>query len=246
MVSIRVLTQNLGGQIYEHNDRVEAFLTMVKEKKPDVIAVQGCSRFMFEPIMREMGLMGYKRFLPDVMVHRETGEAIFSKIPFIDRKYVKFPQSKSNKGLTYVKLDVWEGTKCLWICTSDMDTEYSIRNKQIDSYIELLLREIPPEDIIVFAGTTHILEYHKEIMPNDRSGEWEDVWYEVGKNDERYTLDHTTNLFVQPPFKDRPDRVWVRGLSKGIEAVSMSLFKAPEGVKILSPHYGVLVEFELE
>lgn len=245
MASIRVLTQNLGGQIHEHPERVIAFLDMVKDSAPDVIAVQGCSRFMFEPIMREMGLAGYKRFLPDVMVFRDTGEAIFSKIPFLESKHVKFPESKENKGLTFVKLDIWEGLdKGVWICTSDFDREYSIRNKQIEGFMELLLRELPTDDIIIFAGTTHILEYHRSIMPNPRCGEWEDIWYEVGSDTERYTLDHTSNLFVQPPFKDRPDRIWIRGLCDGIEVKSMRLFKAAEGVKILSPHYGVMAEFE--
>lgn len=250
MERFSVLTQNLGGHTEEYLSKLTSFLTLVKIQSPDIVAVQGCSRFMFEQLMREMGLAGYKKFLPEIMVHRDAGEAIFSKLPFLEKMHVKFPKTGSNKGLTFVKLDVWGDNVGLWICTTDFEKEYAIRKLQIASYLPHILRSIPDVDNIIFAGTTHILTYHEssgqDILPPNKYGEWTDMWYEVGDDEVKYTLDHTTNLLVSPPFKDRPDRVWVRGHGASIIATDMKLFKAnsDEGERVISPHYGVLVHFE--
>lgn len=241
--SVTILTQNLGGQILDHTQRVQAFVDRTKKLSPDVILVQCCSRVMMEFVIRELGLMKYHKLLSPQMNFRDSREAIFSKSPMQQAKFIPFPNAKDGRGMCVAKIDTW-GAQGLWVCTAELDRAVSVRNRTIERHINSMLKFIPLEDPVLFGGDTQILEYQFVEPPPSCNGKaWLDLWYEAGSEDDRYTLDHTRNLLVSPPFKDRPDRFWMRENGHFL-CTSLKVVRTEEQEMPISPHYGVKVVLE--
>ena len=233
-----ILTYNLDSREYNYENRLKSFLSYIKSHPADVIVIQEGTRLTFELLMREMGLLGYKRFLPDIMHHRRSGEIIFSKFPISQMKHIAFKNSTDNRGLTLAKIDIW-GKEDIWIVTTQLDEKISLKRQQLLS-IPSLLNSIQNETI-VFGGDVQIMNYQDDdlIVPDG----WHDAWYEGGKESHKYTLNSNTNLLASPPLKDRPDRVWFK-LGKGskIECIKCRLY-GYDSETAISSHYGVLVTF---
>ena len=237
------VTYNLDSQTYNFEERLNSFLEKIKADPPDVVVVQEGRRLTYEKLIREMGLLGYKRHLLDVMSHRNTGEVIFSKFPMSNIEYVNFPGSTENRGITYAKIDMW-GVDNIWVCTSQLDFGVGLSRTQVKK-INHTLKDIPKTTNLIFGGDTRISEYQSDLsQPNG----WCDAWYEAGTESERYTYDSSVNLLVSPPYKDRPDRVWFRPStsegSKTLECVGCKLY-GNDSPTAISSHYGVWVKFRL-
>jgi len=238
--SFTVVTYNLDGREHNYEERLAAFISQIKTHSPDVVVVQEGTRLTFEKLLRELGHLGYKRLLPDIMHHRQMGEMVFSKFPISETRYLSFKLASDNRGLTVIKIDVW-GRKGIWIVTSQFDEKISMKRQQLNS-IPALLRFIPPDDTVIFGGDTRILEYQDLSAPEG----WYDAWYEAGSSEHKFTLDSETNLLANPPFKDRPDRVWFRlGSESGLYCSECKLF-GYDSQTAISSHYGVIATFEFE
>jgi len=233
------LTYNLDCQNYNFEERLRSFLDEIKENPPDVVVIQEGTRLSYEKLLREMGLLGYKRQLLDVMNSRATGEIIFSKFPISSGDYLSFKKSSERRGISYLKLDIW-GIDNIWICTSQFDNTNALSRTQIKT-LNTVLKKIPERDNIIFGGDTRISEYQGDLSCPDG---WYDSWYEAGNDKEKYTYDSETNFLVKPPYKDRPDRIWYRPSTKGnrIECIDCKLY-GHDSPKTISSHYGVWAKF---
>lgn len=235
-----VVTYNLDGRQHNYEERLNAFIEQIKIHSPDVVVIQEGSRLTFEKLLRELGHLGYKRLLPDIMHHRQTGEMVFSKFPISQTNYINFKLATDNRGLTVIKIDVW-GREGIWIVTSQLDEKIAMKRQQLTS-IPTLLRFVPKEDTVIFGGDTRIFEYQDLPAPEG----WYDAWYEAGSTAYKFTLDSETNLLANPPFKDRPDRVWFRlGSGSRMICVDCKLF-GHDSQTAISSHYGVIATFEFE
>ena len=91
-----VVTYNLDGRCYNFEERLQAFLSQIRSNPPDIVVVQEGTRLTYEKLLREMGLLGYKRQLLDIMHHRPMGEMIFSKFPISNGRHISFRKSTGN------------------------------------------------------------------------------------------------------------------------------------------------------
>ena len=235
MSKISVLTYNIDKREHNYQERLDAFIETVQKEDPDLIAVQEGTRLTYEIILRK--LSGYKKFLPEQVRFRKSGEALFSKYPISETNFLPFPKATDKKGLTIAKVDVW-GQKDLWLVTSQFDDNVTLKRDQIAS-IPKLLRNCG--DIIIFAGDTRILEYQ-----NDLTGPvgWFDAWYEAGNEEEKFSYNSIVNPLATYPLKDRPDRVWFYP-DDSIDCISCRLVGRDSKV-VVSSHYGVSAEFEFD
>nr|QBK86430.1 MAG: endonuclease/exonuclease/phosphatase family protein [Marseillevirus LCMAC102] len=238
MTEFTFVTYNIDSREYNFEERINTFFKLIKNTLPDVIAIQEGSRLTYEKLLREMGLLGYKRHLLDIMHHRSTGEMIFSKLP-MEINYISFQRGNENRGLSVAKIDLWG--KEVWICTAQLDSNVALRRCQIASFPSLL-KYIDSNKNIIFGGDTRLFEYQtdQQLPPG-----WHDAWYEAGNNSSKYTVNSDCNLLVAPPNKDRPDQVWYRPSVDGaIECIDCKLYGENSEI-IISSHYGVWTKFKL-
>ena len=234
-----ILTFNLDGRPWSQEERLNRFIDGIKSSLPDIILVQEGTRLTIEKLLREMGYLKYKRFIPNIVHQRETRELIFSKFPISEMQYIEFRMSSENRGITIAKVELPEG-KYFWICTSQFDNTYTMSRKQINE-LPKMLRNIPGDEIVIFGGDTKILEYYEHEQPEG----WDDIWYEAGLESQKYTVNSDTNLLAPTPMKDRPDRIWVRQSITDGEIICKECKFFGEN-EVMSSHFGVLATFHIE
>lgn len=235
------VTYNISGVEYNLEKRLDAFLEYIRSKSPDVVVIQEGTRLTYERLLREMGLLKYKRYLPEIMNKRNLGEMIFSKYPISNEKFIPFNHSNDLRGISLLKIDMWG--QHVWICTSQFDAEPSMSRRQVLDFAHTI-RSLPLSDNIIFGGDTRICEYQSDQREPEG---WYDAWYEEGEDKNKFTYDSETNFLVNPPYKDRPDRIWFRPSSnsdKNMECIEYSLFGHDSEVAI-SSHYGVWAKFRI-
>jgi exonuclease III len=238
------VTYNIDGGKYNREERLKTLLEKIASQPPDVVVIQEGTRLVYEKLLREMGLLGYKRQLLDVMNSRNYGEIMFSKFPISEGGYVPFKKTKENRGISYFRIDV-DGIKNIIICTSQFDVDTSHFRMQLVNF-PFLMKGFSSEDNIIFGGDTRISEYQKDL--SEPTG-WVDSWYESGKDDSKYTFDSHSNILAKQPYRDRPDRTWFRPSSQKpkIESISCELYgkNKDETSVTISSHYGVLTKFKI-
>lgn len=228
------LSYNIDGREFNFEERLKSFVGLIAETQPDIVVIQEGTRLTYEKLMREMGLLKYKRYLPEIMGQLPVGEMLFSKFEILEKKYFPFQRSDEARGMSAMRLKISE-EKEVWACTCQLDTRVALRGFQISEFNKFFRgMDIP----IIFGGDTKILEYQTQFHVPEM---WIDAWYESGTDTEKYTLDHTKNLLVEPPFKDRPNRVWFRGDIECEECGLLGVGAEPT----ISSHFGVAAEFEL-
>lgn len=239
-----VVTYNIDRREFNCEERLNSFLKYIKKTPPDVILVQEGSRLTYEKMMREMGHMGYKRYLPEISSKRNHCEVIFSKHPIGQMKYHLFRRATDYRGLTIFKLGLWKEKHYgnVWICTANLDFSPAFKRDQIDM-IHHMLKYIPTSDTIIFGGDVGIFKYQKDFKPPIG---WYDGWYEAGSEKEKYTYNSDENLLASPPYKDRLDRVWFRpGNKPGVECLESKLY-GNDSETVISSHYGVWTKFRMK
>ena len=241
-IEFTLVTYNIDGRKLHREERLKAFLEKIASSLPDIVVIQEGTRVTYEKLLREMGLLGYKRQLLEIMNTRETGEIIFSKFPISDGKYFSFRKTTDHRGISCAKLDI-EGTN-VWICTSQFNEQTSLYRIQANE-LQSTLVHIPKYDNVIFGGDTRILEYQNDIT---HPKGWYDAWYESGNENSKYTYNSKSNLLVKHPYKDRPDRVWFRSSTideyPTLECIDCKLYGDDCSVTI-SSHYGVWTKFKL-
>ena len=232
---VTLVTYNLDCREYNFEERIGAFLELIRQTLPDIVMVQEGTTLTYEKLMREMGLMGYNRNLLDIMRHRPSGEIIFSKHRIKSNKYIPFQNSSDNRGIAISEIDM--RTRTFYVCTSQFGEKVPEMRRQIASF-NRNLKDV--EGVIIFGGDTRIKNYQKDLREPEG---WYDGWYEAGSSSNEYTVDHKTNLMVEPPIADRPDRVWFRqGNQDHIQCEDYHLFGNESSITI-SSHYGVWATF---
>lgn len=246
MTTFSVVTYNIDGREYNITERISTFLSYVKNHPVDIVFVQECQRIINEKLLREMRGLGYSYYMASEMRERpiDSSEVIFSKIPLKNTRYIPFPNSKQQRGLSLADLDFQE-KKCgiITLITSQFETgdaNLPSRREQI-RFFNVALRNI--NNPIIFGGDTGLLEYNSSVgtfIPNG----WEDAWYAAGSSDNKFTLDSNNNTLAAAPYCDRPDRVWYIDSSKKLECNDCVLY-GNDSTVVISSHYGVRCDFEL-
>jgi endonuclease/exonuclease/phosphatase family metal-dependent hydrolase len=243
-LNLKVLTYNIRGSLeYNLEKRLDEFLNRMKIDSPDIVVVQEGTRVCYEKLLREMGLLGYKRQICDIMNHRPVGELLFSKYPVSSGDFIPFRKTAENRGISLFRVDLGrKDVPVVWIGTTQLDSTVAIARSQIRD-LNFLLKSIPGENFFILAGDFRISEYQADLKEPEG---WKDAWYEAGSDSEKYTIDHTTNLLVNPPYRDRPDRVWYRPLRNSaheqVVCESCTLY-GRDSTTTISPHYGVMAIF---
>jgi exonuclease III len=239
MNSFSILSFNLDSTSPDSDTRLREFLYRIAELSIDIVCLQECTRYSYETLIREMGILGYKRQMPEIMSSRLTGELIFSKHPF-SLVYTQFQLGTDCRGLSIITIDDMN----LVVCTAQFDLLPKYRSIQITNMPTILSAYVKRGYNIIFAGDTQILEYQKDIK--EPVG-WSDAWYESGTDDEKYTVNSQQNFLAPLHSKDRPDRIWfLPSKRNGIACTDFKLVfneKLDECKLRLSSHYGVYASF---
>lgn len=239
--NISVVTYNIDSQEHNYEERLKAFFGYVRNNQPDVICIQEGCRLTFEKILRELGNLKYKRYLPEIMHHRRTGEAIFSKFSVSQCGYTHFKNSTDNKGLSYCKLDLGFDIN-LWIVNSQLEEKVPWK-REVLSHINRLLRDIPQEDHVIMCCDTGIMNFHSVDAPEG----YVDVWYEAGSDKEKYTVDGSKNMLVEHSnIKDRPDRIYFRFPTNSVLTCEDCRLYGHDSDITISRHFGVIAKFSVD
>lgn len=232
------VTYNLDSREYNFEERLDAFLELVKKSPPDAVVIQEGNRLSYEKLLREMGLLGYKRNLLDIMNHRKCGEIIFSKHRIVENEYLPFQNSVENRGVTLSKIDAWDVT--FYVCTTQLDRATPAIRSQIN-LLDKMVRSKVGESCVIFGGDVRLANYQTDITEPDG---WYDGWIEAGSSTNELTVDCNTNMLVEPPISDRPDRVWfLPGKDRDMECMDYQLYGNKSDVTI-SSHYGIWTQFK--
>ncbi len=235
-IFFQVLSYNMDNKTTNSDERLRSLIAVITKCNADIILIQECSRVASEKLFREMNILGYKKhFSPNININ--PSEVIFSKHVLRSQKILPFNTTKEDKELIVARSDIWSQKK-IWFCTTQFDFGISQKRTQIKD-LDYMLKQsgVSPDDIVIFGGDTRIHEYQHDLTYPES---WFDSWYENGSTQTQYTVDHVTNPFVQPPNKDRFDRVWYKG---PVQCESFCLV-GQEG-PVPSSHYGVLVKFSV-
>jgi exonuclease III len=232
---VSFLTYNIDGRENEYKSRLDLVLSQIKSLMPDVVAIQEGNYLTYERLFREMGIMGYKKNFSDEVRQRQFGEIIFSRLPIAKIEYFPFRYSNEKRGVTRYLVTV--GNKNIWFATTQFESNIAIRRKQLTQLESFFLRS--PESVI-FGGDAQIQHYERMNAPE----EWLDAWYEVGNPETEYTVDWKDNYVVQPPLRDRPDRVWYKEKDSDLECLEFTLIGKNREDKA-SGHFGVYTKFRV-
>ena len=233
--TVSFLTYNIDGRENEHKSRLDLVIAQIKELQPDVVAIQEGNYLTYERLFREMGIMGYKKNFSDEMRQRKFGEILFSKLHIDKIEYLPFRYSHEKRGVTRYLITI--GDKNVWFLTTQFEVNIAVRRKQLTQMESFFLRL--PESVI-FGGDTQIQHYERMGTPE----EWLDAWYEIGEPETEHTVDWKSNYIVQPPLRDRPDRVWYRSKGTDLECLEFTLI-GKEGDDKASGHFGVYTKFRI-
>ena len=233
--SASFLTYNIDGRENEHKARLDLVLSQIKELEPDVVAIQEGNYLTYERLFREMNQMGYKKNFSDEVRQRQYGEIIFSKLHISKIDYLPFRYSYEKRGVTRYLIEI--GDKNVWFLTTQFEVNIAIRRKQLVQMESFFLRS---SESVIFGGDTQIQHYECMGAPE----EWLDAWYEVGGPETEYTVDWKNNYIVQPPLRDRPDRVWYKIKDSDLECLEFTLI-GKNGDDKASGHFGVYTKFRI-
>jgi len=235
-----VLTYNIDKREYNMLERIVAFVNVIKVSMPDFVLLQETTKISLEKLVREIHLLGYKRYIPDNERQRTTLEVIFTKYPVKKSFYIEFRMSPERRGLTCINVSIHDKYN-IWLVTSQFDKNSTLKKSQLTEMKPLLKKNgVDITDNVIFGGDTGIFEYQKDIGCPD---EWLDAWYEAGTDKEKYTIDYEKNPYVLQPHKDRPDRIWFSD-NKRILCENCEFFGEDSEI-VISSHYGVLATFVL-
>ena len=231
--TVSFFTYNIDGRETDYQARLDLALRQIKDLNPDVVAIQEGTYLTYERLFREMGQMGYKKNFSDDVRQRQFGEIMFSHRPIVKIEYLPFRQSNEKRGLTRYLVTI--GDKNIWFLTTQFENNVAIRRKQLAQMESCFLKS---SESMIFGGDTQIQHYQQMIAPDG----WLDAWYETGSPETEYTVDCNNNHIIQPPIRDRPDRVWYKAKDSELECVEFKLIGNNEEDKA-SGHFGVYTKF---
>jgi hypothetical protein len=167
--------------------------------RPDVLAVQGCNQLIYEILGREMKIMGYKFHLPEIIRKKTWGELIFSQYPISKYNFTPFP-TQGDVGITSTVIDVF-GVEIL-VATTKIFSLSPEQNTELNFCVKYIEKSPYP---VIFGGDLNIKNFSSFEI---RSEKIEDPWYDLGTEENKYTVDCHKNQLVDVPIQDRCDRVW--------------------------------------
>lgn len=238
IISIKFISYNLLWNNSTKEYSIKQFFDLVKNENPDIIALQNVNVTFFEKLGREMGYLGYKKYFPENFQIRKSGDMIFSKYNVENSKFIEFQKNTDRKGIFLLELSI--NNKNIFVCTAQIDNLPYLQTYQLNNINKLLEKHINQDKPIILGIDTNILEY---LSINKIEG-WYDAWYEVGIDNEKYTLDSSTNYLTPKPFMDRPDRILFKigNSSNNFSCEKIKLL----GIDCdISPHYGLMGIFKL-
>lgn len=238
-IVITVFSQNMGGEIFDMDQRIEAFLTQIESRDPDIVLTQDVHRKMYEKICRSMNNLGYHRHCSGNILMNERGEVLFSKYKIEDTLQIPLSPSNYNTTLELIKVKV-EG-KIVCIGNIKLRDGGSIKNNHIRtiSGLKKIRNDLFGMDIIIGVDTE--LQEYQERESFSPEG-WIDAWYEEGVESNRYTVNGTVNPLCSSHFKDRPDRIWLNSLDNNTLCIGYELVGVDHP---FSSHYGIFTTFHI-
>lgn len=237
---VTVFSQNMGGETFDMDKRIEMFIFEVSSRNPDFVLTQDVHRKMYEKLCRSMNGLGYNRHCSGNILMNEKGEVMFSKFTIEDTIQIPFTPSSYNTTLEMIKVKTNLG-KYLCIGNIKLRDGSSIKNHHVRtiSGLKKIRNDLFGIDIILGVDTE--LQEYQERDFIDPAG-WIDAWYEEGIDSNKYTVDGTTNALCSSHFKDRPDRIWLNSPDNNTLCVEYELVGVDHPY---SSHYGIFTTFHI-
>lgn len=229
-ITLKIISYNLNWAVENYPKRINNLLELIKKNKPDVVIFQNIRTLLYEKIGREMKFIGYKKYLPENFQSRELGDIVFCNFPFDKFYFTEFQKNTNKKGVFILS----STEKKINICVTTLDSISYLQSYQIANLEKIIDKILSPESTVILAIDTSSLEYNDVSIIDG----WYDAWYEMGTDQNKYTMNSETNHLTPKSYKDRPDRIWYRG--KTIECKNYDLIG--ENLNI-SSHYGIMSSF---
>lgn len=197
--------------------------------QPDILALQGVTKFNCEVIFRILKKQGYQGTRFDHSgLPRQEFEIIFSKITVKHKGYCPFVRTNQNKGLVKYLVVAGERTQkpfevCVYSSCFEPGAEGNvIRKTQI---LEMAAERVKDNlEIVIFAGDTSIPSWQEAAIRCPEG--WKDAWREKGNSSNEKTSLH-----------DRTDQIWYYG---NVEPVEFSTIRIDPSIDIRA---GVFAKF---
>lgn len=241
MYYISIIQFNLEWSEMVDASKISSFLMMIKEKNADVIILQNISKNYFEKLGREMGYLGYKKYIPDNYKECISGVILFSKVHKVDSTFLEYHKNTDHKGIFLVSFPFpfEAGEEKIYIATTVLDELSYIKTHQLSNFDKMIHKVVDTTYNIIAGVDIHSRDYEKI----ETAEGWRDAWYESGTEREKYTMNYMENEQTPPPFLDRPDRVWYYqgSASKNLDCVHFELIRKKD--ENISKHYGIFSIF---
>jgi len=225
--------------------RLSKLLDCVRRHNPNVIFIQNVGCQQYEEILREFGLLKYKRSNYPGLKNMKSADFIFSTFDLVDLKFTPFYNTNEDCGVLQaniqLKIDENEDSSLLLqIGTTHIDfgSSYGIQSKQIKMLQSFFLKN----EALIIGGCFNTLSYEVLNVPDN----WIDSWYEAGNDENKYTYDSSRNIMTPVPYKDRPDRILFKGNdSLKLDCTHHELIGTGYEYQSdpISPHYGIISKF---
>lgn len=250
---MKLLTLDMGVDLPNLQERLEALGSIVQAKKPEFLALQNVSNDTIKRIGGTTWGSLYKVVHPPYKFETRTKPtiALFSTYPSQDVATVYFHENATNKVLQkgyYVMYDKQKTPHVISICTTLLEEglkESETREKQLN---EGFLSLYDDEDAFVMGNFNLDNDIDGDVV---LEGGWKDAWMSIpgntAANGATYDPDKNTLVKEDPFGSGRPDRIFFktrRYKLDSVEVVGKEPYQPTRGPALhVSTHFGLLAQF---
>ncbi|CAI8051192.1 hypothetical protein GBAR_LOCUS28038 [Geodia barretti] len=243
---MKLLTFNMCVEVGSVAERLEALGELVRDKRPEYIALQGVTNDTLKTIKTSGWAARYPHITqPPTRFETRTKAtvAILSTYPAVKSITINYHDSPGKKKAVVGFFSMYDKQKvehyiCVVSTMLDPGLDLSlIREQEIN---ELMYELRDHDDCFLLADMGLIAGVDGSL---ELSGGWKDAWLACGKSPkDGHTVDPDSNSLIKSGQRDRPDRILYRTQRYQLdstEVVGTAKFKGT----FISPHFGVLSVF---
>lgn len=233
--TLTIMSCNIDKTLPSINKRIEGLVKIVSDVNPDVIVVQEGTKMIYSSLLREMGIVGYKGYLPPNVNERDSGEMIFSKHKMSNVGYLSYG-TFDQKGLTCANVKL-PGSGNICVMTTQISEESKYQSTQFSMIPTLVRSRAVNLTPVVLAGDFKMKSYDEKKFKTQLV----DAWIEAGSNKQKWTLSNK-NPYNSVPSEHRPDRIYYTDID-GWNCVDFQLKSVEDPI---SSHYITVATFEYD
>ena len=236
---------NLCVEVGNVERRLQALEELVRDRKPDFIALQGVGNNTLSYIKTSAWGTRYPHLArPPVKYETRIKDtvAILSTFPVLKSRTVHYEDTAAQRLAIIGKYGVNDKSNiqhniCISSTLLDRGPEHSnLRENEIN---QLMHEMIEDEDCFIVGDLGLLLWVDGELV---LSAGWKDAWTASGNAGGGYTMDSGKNSLIRTGVKSRPDRILFRSQRYRLESTEVVGLKKYRGTHI-SPHFGVFSTF---